>query len=231
MFEILWVAPYDRRRSNAALSGFERCSRETAVLLAATDLRSASPGELQTLLQAVDRLAQTIGRLESEALFPAGSVPKRWRRCGGSPPSCRSTLPLPWAEPFAGAGLLRGFAGLLPVCYRFAAGRYALNRFCVAPALRRICLVLNLLCVEPAFAEPPLCRGLLCGVPQLVPAPRALPDVAKKITAGSNPGSLLFVVRRAYFPLPMPARRRNSEHTMPVAIATLSDSDPRRSAG
>ena len=41
MFEILWVAPYDRRRSNAALSGFERCSRETAVLLAATDLRSA----------------------------------------------------------------------------------------------------------------------------------------------------------------------------------------------
>ena len=66
MFEILWVAPYDRRRSNAALSGFERCSRETAVLLAATDLRSASPGELQTLLQAV---AQTIGRLESEALF------------------------------------------------------------------------------------------------------------------------------------------------------------------
>ena len=62
MFEILWVAPYDRRRSNAALSGFERCSRETAVLLAATDLGSASPGELQTLLQAVDRLVQTIGR-------------------------------------------------------------------------------------------------------------------------------------------------------------------------
>ena len=30
---------------------------------------------------------------------------------------------------------------------------------------------------------------------------------------------------------PMPARRRNSEHTMPVAIATLSDSDPRRSVG
>ena len=69
MFEILWVAPYDRRRSNAALSGFERCSRETAVLLAATDLRSASPGELQTLLQAVGRLVQIIGRLESEALF------------------------------------------------------------------------------------------------------------------------------------------------------------------
>lgn len=39
------------------------------MLLAATDLRSASPGELQTLLQAVDRLVQTIGRLESEALF------------------------------------------------------------------------------------------------------------------------------------------------------------------
>jgi len=91
---------------------------------------------------------------------------------------------LPWAEPFADAGLLRGFAGLLPVCYRFAAGRHALNRFCVAPDLRRICLVptcfvLNLLCVEPAFAEPPLCRCLSCGVPQLVPAPRALPDVAK----------------------------------------------------
>ena len=40
-------------------------------------------------------------------------------------------------------------------------------------------MLLNLLCVEPAFAEPPLCRGLLCGVPQSVPAPRALPDVAK----------------------------------------------------
>lgn len=69
MFEILWVAPYDRRRSNAALSEFERRGRETAVLLAATDLRSASPGELQTLLQAVGRLVQTIGRLESESLF------------------------------------------------------------------------------------------------------------------------------------------------------------------
>ena len=69
MFEILWVAPYDRRRSNAALSEFERRGRETAVLLAATDLLSASPGELQTLLQAVGRLVQTIGRLESEALF------------------------------------------------------------------------------------------------------------------------------------------------------------------
>ena len=38
MFEILWVAPYDRRRSNAALSEFERCGRETAVLLAATEV-------------------------------------------------------------------------------------------------------------------------------------------------------------------------------------------------
>ena len=44
-------------------------SESTTVLLAATDLRSASPGELHTLLQAVDRLVQTIGRLESEALF------------------------------------------------------------------------------------------------------------------------------------------------------------------
>ena len=35
MFEILWVAPYDRRRGNAALSEFERRGRETAVLLAA----------------------------------------------------------------------------------------------------------------------------------------------------------------------------------------------------
>ena len=149
MFEILWVAPYDRRRSNAALSEFERRGRETAVLLAATDLRSASPGELQTLLQAVGRLVQTIGRLES--------------------PSCRSMPPLPWAEPFAGACLLRGFVGLFAVCYRFAAGRHALNRFCVAPDLCLICLVptclvptclvLNLLCVAPAFAEPPLCRS------------------------------------------------------------------------
>lgn len=180
MFEILWVAPYDRRRSNAALSGFERCSREDCRAAGRHRLALGLARRTADALAAVDRLAQTIGRLESEALFPAGSVPKRWRRCGGSPPSCRSTLPLPWAEPFAGAGLLRGFAGLLPVCYRFAAGRYALNRFCVAPALRRICLVLNLLCVEPAFAEPPLCRGLLCGVPQLVPAPRALAGCRKK---------------------------------------------------
>lgn len=77
--------------------------------------------------------------------------------------------PLPWAEPFAGACLLRGFVGLFAVCYRFAAGRHALNRFCVAPDLCLICLVptclvptclvLNLLCVAPAFAEPPLCRS------------------------------------------------------------------------
>ena len=151
MFEILWVAPYDRRRSNAALSEFERRGRETAVLLAATDLRSASAGS------------------NRRRFSPAGSVPKRLRRCGGSPPSCRSMPPLPWAEPFAGACLLRGFVGLFAVCYRFAAGRHALNRFCVAPDLCLICLVptclvptclvLNLLCVAPAFAEPPLCRS------------------------------------------------------------------------
>ena len=61
MFEILWVAPYDRRRSNAALSEFERRGRETAVLLAATDLRSASPGESEALFsrwQCAEALAQ-----------------------------------------------------------------------------------------------------------------------------------------------------------------------------
>lgn len=69
MFEILWVAPYDRRRSNAAVSGFERSARETAVLLAATDFRTASADQLQTLSQAVEQLLRLIGRLESECLF------------------------------------------------------------------------------------------------------------------------------------------------------------------
>ena len=69
MFEILWVAPYDRRRSNAALSEFERRGRAVALRLAAAESRSGSPGEPATLLQAVGRLVQTIGRLESEALF------------------------------------------------------------------------------------------------------------------------------------------------------------------
>ena len=109
MFEILWVAPYDRRRSNAALSEFERRGRETAVLLAATDLRSASPGELQTLLQAVGRLVQTIGRLESEALFSrwqcAEALAQVRRRCRGL-----SLLPAPVC------------CGALSVCSRFVIG-------------------------------------------------------------------------------------------------------------
>ena len=119
MFEILWVAPYDRRRSNAALSGFERCSRETAVLLAATDLRSASPGELQTLLQAVDRLAQTIGRLESEALF------SRWQ-CAEALAQVRRIAAIVQEH----AAVARGLSllpapvccGVLPVCCRFVIG-------------------------------------------------------------------------------------------------------------
>ena len=72
MFEILWVAPYDRRRSNAALSEFERRGRETAVLLAATDLRSASPGELQTLLQAVGRLVRIAAIVQEHAAVAVG---------------------------------------------------------------------------------------------------------------------------------------------------------------
>ena len=110
MFEILWVAPYDRRRSNAALSEFERRGRETAVLLAATDLRSASPGELQTLLQAVGRLVQTIGRLESEALFSRWQADRRHR--AGACRRCRglSLLPAPVC------------CGALSVCSRFVIG-------------------------------------------------------------------------------------------------------------
>ena len=78
MFEILWVAPYDRRRSNAALSEFERRGRETAVLLAATDLRSASPGdlaaasgiELDEMRYAVECLLRSIERLDAARLLP-----------------------------------------------------------------------------------------------------------------------------------------------------------------
>lgn len=95
MFEILWVAPYDRRRSNAALSGFERCSRETAVLLAATDLRSASPANCRRSCRPSTRLVQTIGRLESEALFSRWQCAEALAQVRRSPPSCRSTLPLP----------------------------------------------------------------------------------------------------------------------------------------
>ena len=140
MFEILWVAPYDRRRSNAALSGFERCSRETAVLLAATDLRSASPGELQTLLQAVDR--RRPGR-------PGGPAPPRPPRRG-----CRS----------AGAGAAdrrhragarcrcRGLSLLpAPVCCRFVIG---LRRAaCAESVLRRAGLASNLPCADLLCAE------------------------------------------------------------------------------
>lgn len=69
LFEILWVAPYDRRRSNSALSQFESSAGRTAELLTVTDLSAASSVELQTLLQAVEHLLVTIGQLESESLF------------------------------------------------------------------------------------------------------------------------------------------------------------------
>ena len=148
MFEILWVAPYDRRRSNAALSGFERCSRETAVLLAATDLRSASPGELQTLLQAVDRLAQTIGRLESEALF------SRWQ-CAEALAQVRriaaivqehAAVAVGWAvcRRRSVAGFCRSVAGLLSVCRRAV---------CAESVLRRAGLGSNLPCADLLCAE------------------------------------------------------------------------------
>lgn len=128
---------------------------------------------------------QTIGRLRSEALFSAGGVPKRWRRCGGSPPSCGARR-----RRRGLSGLRRrsvaGFAGLLPVCRRTACAESVLRRAGLASNLPCAdLLVLNLLCVEPALPN------------LLVPLPLAacrswfraagLLDVAK-ITAGSNPG-------------------------------------------
>ena len=56
MFEILWVAPYDRRRSNAALSEFERRGRETAVLLAATVM-----GRSKTVVMDEDAIQEKYG--------------------------------------------------------------------------------------------------------------------------------------------------------------------------
>lgn len=68
-FEILWVAPYDRRRGNAVLSEFESSARQTADLLTATDLAAASAEELQTLMHSVERLMRNFKRLEAEHIF------------------------------------------------------------------------------------------------------------------------------------------------------------------
>lgn len=68
-FEILWVAPYDRRRGNAVLSEFESSARQTADLLTATDLAAASAEQLQTLMRSVERLMRNFERLEAEHIF------------------------------------------------------------------------------------------------------------------------------------------------------------------
>lgn len=69
IFDVLWVAPYDRRRGKEALSEFEDSARKAAGLLAATDLATAPAEELQALCEAVERLVSCIERLESERLF------------------------------------------------------------------------------------------------------------------------------------------------------------------
>lgn len=69
LFETLWVAPYDRRRCNTVLSEFDRSARETAGLLAATDLAAASDDELLALMQSVERLMRCLERLEAEQIF------------------------------------------------------------------------------------------------------------------------------------------------------------------
>ena len=70
MFEILWVAPYDRRRSNAALSEFERRGRSAVTRLAATDLAAASGIELDEMRYAVECLLRSIERLDAARLLP-----------------------------------------------------------------------------------------------------------------------------------------------------------------
>lgn len=70
MFEILWVAPYDRCRGNAAWREFDLTARRAVLLLASTDFAAASPEQLGTVLRTAELLVRCIGRFGQEHLFP-----------------------------------------------------------------------------------------------------------------------------------------------------------------
>ncbi|WP_295961402.1 hypothetical protein [uncultured Alistipes sp.] len=69
MFEILWVAPYDRRRGNAAWREFDLTARRAVQLLASTDFAAASPEQFGTVLRTAELLVRCIGRFGQEHLF------------------------------------------------------------------------------------------------------------------------------------------------------------------
>ena len=69
MFEILWVAPYDRRRCRATWREFDQVSRRLALLLASTDFDAASVEQLEAVLRNAELTVQCIAQFGPGHLF------------------------------------------------------------------------------------------------------------------------------------------------------------------
>lgn len=72
MFETLWLAPYDRRRRNAAYIEYETSVRHAARILSRVDLKAADAEQRQQMSQGVHALADSIRRLSLEDVFAPG---------------------------------------------------------------------------------------------------------------------------------------------------------------
>lgn len=71
MFETLWVAPYDRRRHDAAWYEFERCAQKAVALLSVSDLENLSAGRTAELRRTMGMFLRSVERIGEAALFPA----------------------------------------------------------------------------------------------------------------------------------------------------------------
>ena len=69
MFETFWMAPYDPRRSDPVLAGFERRARVASVLLGKTDFASATETQRYEVRKAVAELEESVQQIAATGLF------------------------------------------------------------------------------------------------------------------------------------------------------------------
>lgn len=92
VFETLWVAPYDRRRLNAAWCEYDRCARRAVTLLSVTDLDAPLGETAANLSRTMEMFLLSVLRIDQDGLFPDQTSRKAvaqaravceevWRRC------------------------------------------------------------------------------------------------------------------------------------------------------
>lgn len=68
-FEVLWVAPCDRRYGMPVFVEFGRCAQEAARLLCSTDLATASSARAGDVIRSTERLCESVQRIASVGIF------------------------------------------------------------------------------------------------------------------------------------------------------------------